>query len=100
MVRQAIALPEVDEVQITTITDNSLDILMAGHTFAQRFPLRRDAFDSVLPQIGPRYLVPGHLLAGGPPIRLLKQYPTPLFPKASGRPSPFEVSIGTLGVCT
>ena len=49
MVRQAIALPEVDEVQITTITDNSLDILMAGHAVAQRFPLRRGVFDSALP---------------------------------------------------
>src|SRR5215469_10316906 len=44
-----IALPEVDEVQITTITDNALDVLMASTLVAKRFPLRRDVFDHDLP---------------------------------------------------
>ena len=44
-----ISLPEVDEVQITTITDNSLDVLMASTAVARRFPLQHDVFDHVLP---------------------------------------------------
>jgi 7,8-dihydropterin-6-yl-methyl-4-(beta-D-ribofuranosyl)aminobenzene 5'-phosphate synthase len=46
---QVISLPEVDEVQVTTITDNSLDILMASSAVARRFPLQQDLFDRVFP---------------------------------------------------
>jgi 7,8-dihydropterin-6-yl-methyl-4-(beta-D-ribofuranosyl)aminobenzene 5'-phosphate synthase len=49
MFSQVISLPEVDEVQITTITDNSLDVLMASTAVAKRFPLQRDVFDHALP---------------------------------------------------
>jgi len=49
MSRQVIALPEVDEVQITTITDNSVDILMPDHQVAKRYPRRRDVFGDALP---------------------------------------------------
>jgi hypothetical protein len=35
---QNIALPAVDEVQVTIIVDNSLDILMASTDVARRFP--------------------------------------------------------------
>ena len=44
-----VSLPEVDEVQITTITDNSLDMLMASTETARRFPLKRDLFSHDLP---------------------------------------------------
>ncbi len=44
-----VSLPEVDEVQITTITDNSLDVLMASTAIARRFPLKRDVFDHTFP---------------------------------------------------
>src|SRR5262245_61704761 len=46
---ERIHLPEVDEVQITTITDNSLDVFMASTEVAKRFPLREDLFDHVFP---------------------------------------------------
>jgi 7,8-dihydropterin-6-yl-methyl-4-(beta-D-ribofuranosyl)aminobenzene 5'-phosphate synthase len=46
---EQIRLPEVDEVQITTITDNSLDMLMASTDVAKRFPLRKDLFDHAFP---------------------------------------------------
>jgi 7,8-dihydropterin-6-yl-methyl-4-(beta-D-ribofuranosyl)aminobenzene 5'-phosphate synthase len=49
MAQETIALPEVDDVQITTITDNALDVLMASTPIARRFPLRRDVFDHDLP---------------------------------------------------
>jgi 7,8-dihydropterin-6-yl-methyl-4-(beta-D-ribofuranosyl)aminobenzene 5'-phosphate synthase len=49
MLDSAISLPVVDEVQITTITDNSLDILMASTAVARRFPLREDLFDHAFP---------------------------------------------------
>lgn len=44
-----VSLPEVDEVQITTITDNSLDMLMASTETARRFPLKRDVFGHDFP---------------------------------------------------
>ncbi len=37
-------LPAVDGVEITTIMDNSLDVLMASTPVARRFPLQRDFF--------------------------------------------------------
>lgn len=49
MSSQVISLPEVDEVQVTTITDNSLDILMASTAVAKRFPLQKDLFDHAFP---------------------------------------------------
>ena len=42
-------LPEVDEVQITLIMDNSVDVLMAGNEVARRFPVRRDLFERAQP---------------------------------------------------
>src|SRR5258708_22085667 len=49
MVASMIPLPEVDEVKITIIIDNSVDILMAGTEVAQRFPLMPNVFDQALP---------------------------------------------------
>ena len=40
-----LALPAVDGVEITTIMDNSFDLLMASTPVAQRFPLRQDYFE-------------------------------------------------------
>ncbi len=37
-------LPAVDGVEITTIIDNSLDVLMASTPVARRFPLKKDFF--------------------------------------------------------
>src|SRR5579859_3748306 len=45
----ALDLPEVDEVQITLIMDNSVDVLMAGSEVARRFPVRRDLFERAHP---------------------------------------------------
>lgn len=36
-------LKEVDEVEILTVLDNTVDMLMAGTPHAKRFPLRADA---------------------------------------------------------
>lgn len=49
MAQPIISLPEVDEVRVTTITDNSLDVLMASTEVAKRFPLSRDLFEHDLP---------------------------------------------------
>ena len=35
-------LKEVDSVEVTTLVDNSIDILMAGSETARRFPLTPD----------------------------------------------------------
>jgi 7,8-dihydropterin-6-yl-methyl-4-(beta-D-ribofuranosyl)aminobenzene 5'-phosphate synthase len=40
-----IALPEIDAVQITVITDNTVDLLMGGSDVAHRFPLASHQFD-------------------------------------------------------
>src|SRR5207248_1388537 len=44
MLPSALPLPEVDEVNVTLVMDNSIDILMAGSAVARRFPLRKDLF--------------------------------------------------------
>jgi 7,8-dihydropterin-6-yl-methyl-4-(beta-D-ribofuranosyl)aminobenzene 5'-phosphate synthase len=44
-----IQLPEVDEVQITTITDNSLDMFMASTEVARRLPWHQDIFGHTFP---------------------------------------------------
>jgi 7,8-dihydropterin-6-yl-methyl-4-(beta-D-ribofuranosyl)aminobenzene 5'-phosphate synthase len=49
MAGQSIPLPTVDEVKITLVIDNSIDLLMAGSEVAQRFPLMPDLFDHALP---------------------------------------------------
>lgn len=49
MAQATINLPEVDEVQITTIVDNSLDLLMAGSDVARRFALGPHPFERQLP---------------------------------------------------
>jgi 7,8-dihydropterin-6-yl-methyl-4-(beta-D-ribofuranosyl)aminobenzene 5'-phosphate synthase len=47
--RRTIALPEVDDVQIMTIMDNSIDVLMAGNEVARRLPLGPNPFDRPQP---------------------------------------------------
>src|ERR671938_33458 len=49
MSQTPILLPEVDQVKITLVMDNSIDILMAGSDVVQRFPLRRDLFGHLQP---------------------------------------------------
>jgi 7,8-dihydropterin-6-yl-methyl-4-(beta-D-ribofuranosyl)aminobenzene 5'-phosphate synthase len=44
-----LTLPAVDGVEITTIMDNSFDVLMGSTTVARRFPMRQDYF--VSPQL-------------------------------------------------
>lgn len=41
---QLVALPPVDGVEITTIMDNSLDLLMSSTPLARRFPLPHYGF--------------------------------------------------------
>ena len=38
-----VRLREVDEVEILTVVDNTIDLLIAGTPHARRFPLRADA---------------------------------------------------------
>jgi 7,8-dihydropterin-6-yl-methyl-4-(beta-D-ribofuranosyl)aminobenzene 5'-phosphate synthase len=47
--QQTIQLPAVDEVQITTIMDNSLDMLMAGNAVARRLTLGSNPFERQQP---------------------------------------------------
>jgi 7,8-dihydropterin-6-yl-methyl-4-(beta-D-ribofuranosyl)aminobenzene 5'-phosphate synthase len=49
MLPSALSLPEVDEVKLTLVMDNSIDLLMAGSDVARRFPLRKDLFGQRLP---------------------------------------------------
>ncbi len=44
-----ISLPEVDEVRVTIIMDNSIDILMASDDIAHRFPLVSNLFGRPIP---------------------------------------------------
>src|SRR5579859_5382948 len=39
-------LPAIDGVEITTIMDNALDLLMASTPVAKRFPIHREMFSS------------------------------------------------------
>ncbi len=52
-------LPAVDGVEITTIMDNSLDLLLSSTPIAQRFPLQDDAFtrDQLRAEHGASFLV-------------------------------------------
>ena len=43
-------LKEVDKVEILTLLDNTIDILMAGTPQARRFPMRSDAFTREKPR--------------------------------------------------
>jgi len=45
MAKSIISLPEVDEVQIQVIMDNSIDVLMASTEVAKRFPLGPNPFE-------------------------------------------------------
>jgi 7,8-dihydropterin-6-yl-methyl-4-(beta-D-ribofuranosyl)aminobenzene 5'-phosphate synthase len=49
MSQAQLLLPDVDEVQITLVMDNSVDILMAGSDVVRRFPLRPDLFERLQP---------------------------------------------------
>ena len=67
MATAQIPLPEVDEVRVTTVTNNSLDVLMASTEVAKRFPVRKDLFDHVFPvaEHGYSVLLDGMLLVSG-----------------------------------
>jgi 7,8-dihydropterin-6-yl-methyl-4-(beta-D-ribofuranosyl)aminobenzene 5'-phosphate synthase len=47
--KETISLPEVDEVKVTVIMDNSIDILMASDEVAHRFPLVENLFERPIP---------------------------------------------------
>jgi len=49
MARTLITPPEVDEVEVSIIVDNSFDMLMASSEVAHRFPLGPHAFENPLP---------------------------------------------------
>ncbi len=50
MAQSRISLPEVDEVKIKIIMDNSIDLFMANTEVAQRLPLGPNPFDRPLPR--------------------------------------------------
>src|SRR5262249_55793388 len=50
MTTETILLPEVDELRLSIVVDNSLDLLMAGTEVARRLPLRTDAFERLTPR--------------------------------------------------
>jgi 7,8-dihydropterin-6-yl-methyl-4-(beta-D-ribofuranosyl)aminobenzene 5'-phosphate synthase len=45
-----IPVPEVDELRLSIVMDNAIDVLMAGSEVAQRLPLRSDAFERPAPR--------------------------------------------------
>lgn len=45
----AIALAEADTARVTLVTDNAIDLLMAGSAVARRFPMGPNPFDRPLP---------------------------------------------------
>jgi len=49
MLPSPLLLSEVDEVKVTLVMDNSIDILMAGTDVARRLPLRKDLFVQLQP---------------------------------------------------
>jgi 7,8-dihydropterin-6-yl-methyl-4-(beta-D-ribofuranosyl)aminobenzene 5'-phosphate synthase len=49
MAQSRISLPEVDEVKIKVVIDNSIDLFMAGTEIAQRLPLGPNPFERPLP---------------------------------------------------
>src|SRR5438045_4730598 len=49
MSSNTIPLLEVDEVQVSIIVDNTIDVLMAGSQVARRFRLKPNGFDETLP---------------------------------------------------
>lgn len=49
MSRRTLSLPQVDEVRITTVMDNSIDIAMAGSEVAKRLHLGPNPFERQLP---------------------------------------------------
>jgi len=49
MPQSHISLPEVDEVKVAIVMDNSIDLLMASTEIARRFPLGTNPFDRPLP---------------------------------------------------
>lgn len=49
MAESSIALREVDEVKITIVMDNSIDVLMAGNEVARRLPLGPNPFERPQP---------------------------------------------------
>ena len=49
MAQSTIPLREADAVRITIVTDNSIDVLLAGSDVAHRFPLVPNLFERPLP---------------------------------------------------
>ncbi len=50
MAQQVIPLREVDEVRVSIVMDNAIDVLMAGSEVARRLPLRADSFSRPAPR--------------------------------------------------
>ncbi len=49
MANSRLKIPPVDEVVITVVMDNNIDLLMPSTEIAHRFPLSHDAFENPLP---------------------------------------------------
>jgi 7,8-dihydropterin-6-yl-methyl-4-(beta-D-ribofuranosyl)aminobenzene 5'-phosphate synthase len=49
MLTQTVQLREVDEVRLTTVVDNMVDVLMASNEVARRLEIRADSFERPMP---------------------------------------------------
>ena len=49
MLKQTVQLQEVDEVRVTTVVDNVIDVLMTSTEVAKRLEIRPDSFDKPWP---------------------------------------------------
>ena len=68
---------EVDDVRVTTIVDNAIDVLMASTDVAEQYMLGPKWLLTVstLQEIGPRYVVPGHCTGWAATHRIAQAMP-------------------------
>src|SRR5436190_22599317 len=71
MPHEVIPLPEVDELRLSIVVDNSVDVLMAGTEVAHRLPRRVDAFERPAPRAEHGFSVLLEARRGQTPARLL-----------------------------
>ncbi len=66
MNQETIQLEEVDQVRITVIMDNMIDVLMAGNKVTQRYSLAADAFEHAQPLAQHGFSAPDVIVSGIP----------------------------------
>ena len=77
MAQSQVIPAEVDEVRVTTVADNAIDVLMASTDVAERYMLGPKWLPvvSALQEIGPRYIVPGHCTGWAATHRIAQAMP-------------------------